>query len=429
RHVDAGVGINIDDDANDSYCFAIEGKSWGVVHEYFADKLQKLVVRGAIFARMSPDQKQQLVLELQSLGYYVGMCGDGANDCGALKAAHAGISLSEAEASVASPFTSANANIACVPTLIREGRCALVTSFGIFKYMAAYSLTQFVSIMILYSIDSNLTDLQFLWIDLFLITVFAIFFGRTDSYKGPLASYSPPASLLSVAPIASIVVHMLAVIGFQTFCFFYVQEQPWYVPFNATTSDEIFAGHENYAVFSVSQFQYIMLALVFSRGPPFRQHVYSNYLLSGSILVMTVCSVVLTVAPPQFIIDQFELVLPPAGDQQADFFRWQMILYSLLYSALAVFIEYIIIDYLCYRKCKNKFHDVYKSKKKYLAIEQDLKHDKTWPPLSTDADLSGGEKKELMLDARKLGETIKKVEANGHAPGAVTTVTQFQSSL
>ena len=82
------------------------------------------------------------------------MCGDGANDCGALKTAHAGVSLSEAEASVASPFTSTEANISCVPTVIREGRAALVTSFGIFKYMACYSLTQFFSVCLLYWVSS-----------------------------------------------------------------------------------------------------------------------------------------------------------------------------------------------------------------------------------------------------------------------------------
>ena len=141
-----------------SYCLAIEGKSWSVIYNHYPDILKKVMVRGAIFARMSPDQKQQLVMSLQALGYYVGMCGDGANDCGALKSAHAGISLSEAEASVASPFTSKQPNISCVPTLIREGRTALVTSFGVFKYMATYSLTQFVSVMILYSIGSKFNN-------------------------------------------------------------------------------------------------------------------------------------------------------------------------------------------------------------------------------------------------------------------------------
>lgn len=129
---------------------------------------------------------------LKELGYYVGMCGDGANDCGALKAAHAGISLSETEASVASPFTSKIADISCVPKLImwvlthdgcllniieasnqrifinlssilklfffREGRSALVTSFAVLKYMACYSITQYASVLILYTLYSNLTD-------------------------------------------------------------------------------------------------------------------------------------------------------------------------------------------------------------------------------------------------------------------------------
>ncbi len=36
----------------------------------------------------------------------VGFCGDGANDCAALKSAGIGVSLSEAEASIAAPFTS-----------------------------------------------------------------------------------------------------------------------------------------------------------------------------------------------------------------------------------------------------------------------------------------------------------------------------------
>ena len=60
---------------------------------------------------------------------YVGMCGDGANDCGALKTAAVGISLSEAEASIAAPFTSKVQDISCVVTLLREGKAAMITSF------------------------------------------------------------------------------------------------------------------------------------------------------------------------------------------------------------------------------------------------------------------------------------------------------------
>ena len=138
-----------------------------------------MLARGQIFARMSPDEKHELVEKLQSLDYCCGFCGDGANDCGALKAADVGISLSEAEASVAAPFTSRIFDISCVPEVIRypktskalkaleyaklrnrEGRAALVTSFCCFKYMSLYSAIQFTSVSFLYASASNLGDFQ-----------------------------------------------------------------------------------------------------------------------------------------------------------------------------------------------------------------------------------------------------------------------------
>jgi len=119
-----------------------------------------MLVKGQIFARMSPDEKHELVEKLQTLDYCVGFCGDGANDCGALKAADVGVSLSEAEASVAAPFTSRSFEISCVLQLIREGRAALVTSFSCFKYMALYSAIQFITVSILYRWGCNLGDFQ-----------------------------------------------------------------------------------------------------------------------------------------------------------------------------------------------------------------------------------------------------------------------------
>lgn len=86
------------------------------------------------------------------------MCGDGANDCGALKTADMGLSLSEAEASIAAPFTSRIPDISSVVILLREGRCALTTSFQCFKFIELYSMIQFISVTLLYSIGSNLSD-------------------------------------------------------------------------------------------------------------------------------------------------------------------------------------------------------------------------------------------------------------------------------
>lgn len=58
--------------ADCNYKFILTGQTWRALREYFPDLIDRICVRGAIFARMSSDQKQQLVMELMGLGYYVG---------------------------------------------------------------------------------------------------------------------------------------------------------------------------------------------------------------------------------------------------------------------------------------------------------------------------------------------------------------------
>jgi cation-transporting ATPase 13A2 len=150
------------------------------------------------------------------------MCGDGANDCGALKTADVGISLSEAEASIAAPFTSAVQNIECVVTLLREGRAAMATSFQSFKFIELYALIQFFSVVLLIPIECNLTDRQFLFIDLVALVPLSIFQARTGAYS-KLSSEVPTATLFYTPVLASVAGSAAIQFGFQLFWFLNVR--------------------------------------------------------------------------------------------------------------------------------------------------------------------------------------------------------------
>lgn len=239
------------------------------------ETLRRMLIKGTVFARMSPDEKHELVERLQALGYTVGMCGDGANDCGALKAADVGISLSEAEASVAAPFTSRSPDISCVIEVIKEGRAALVTSFSCFKYMALYSLIQFVSISLLYSFASSLSDGQFLYIDLFCVLPVAVAMARTLPYPD-IHPKRPTANLVSKKVLTSMLGQVAICSVTQALVFFFVRRQPWYVPPIVDPDELNVSNPENSALFLVSSFQYLIVAASFSAGPPYRMPMYSN---------------------------------------------------------------------------------------------------------------------------------------------------------
>ncbi|XP_068196725.1 polyamine-transporting ATPase 13A3-like [Antennarius striatus] len=295
------VEINVEEEDHDSrvaprYHFALSGAAFAVITQHFPQLVQKLLLRATVLARMSPEQKTQLVELLQGLHYTVGMCGDGANDCGALKRAHSGISLSELEASVASPFTSSTPNISCVPDLIREGRAALITSFCVFKFMALYSIIQYLSVILLYSILSNLGDFQFLFIDMAIILIIAFTMSLNPAWK-ELSRRRPPSSLISGPLLCSVLTQILTCLGFQVLAFVLVRQQSWYetwtpqsdacnassarIPYSSNATDphqhKNIRNYENTSLFYVSSFQYLAVAVVFSKGKPFRQPSYKNW--------------------------------------------------------------------------------------------------------------------------------------------------------
>nr|XP_057940919.1 cation-transporting ATPase 13A2 isoform X2 [Doryrhamphus excisus] len=285
------------------YHLAISGTSLDVVCDHFPEHLSKVLMRATIFARMAPDQKTRLVKELQMLNYRVGMCGDGANDCGALRAADVGVSLSEAEASIASPFTSKTDNISCVPLLIREGRCSLVTSFSLFRYMALYSIIQFTSVLTFYTVGTNLADMQFLFIDLILVTPLAIVMGKGGPNK-ELNPRRPPANLLTLPVLGSLFIHISMVILGQLAALFLTMSQDWYIPLNSTVFGAAnLPNMENTGVFPLSGFQYIFMAVVVTKGYPHKSPLYRNVVFLCLLLILFAIMTYLALDPGPFFID------------------------------------------------------------------------------------------------------------------------------
>ncbi|XP_067950022.1 polyamine-transporting ATPase 13A3-like [Watersipora subatra] len=376
---DTTINIEFMDDEVEDFCFALTGWAWSVIQDDHPNLLQRIAVKGAVFARMSPEQKSQLVEVLQSLDYYVAMCGDGANDCGALKVAHAGISLSEAEASVASPFTSKIANIRCVIHLIKEGRAALVTSFGVFKFMAGYSLTQYASVLLLYYIGANLTDFEFLYIDLAVITSLSITFPFTPA-ADTLHPYSPPVKLASLFPILILGINFIIMTCVQLGAMLLIMAQQWFEPYEENP-DEEYICYENTAVFDVSSFQYIILALMFAQGAPYRKHMFSNIPFLVNVIVVILINVWLTLYPTAPVAAFMELRLPPTIGFRALFLAFAAgnFLICMVVERLITGNESLRVKVEEFAKSRSCCH----SGSKYEAIGDEITDSKNWPPIAS----------------------------------------------
>lgn len=130
--------------------------------------------------------------------------------------------------------------------------------------------------MLLFQLGSNLADVQFLYIDLVITTTLAVVMGRAEPYSRIVAK-RPIGSLSSAQNIISILSQVVVSASLQVGALAYVRIQPWYVEVRPSSGDDMDKlCWENTTLFSVSAFQYLILALVFSKGPPFRKPFYTN---------------------------------------------------------------------------------------------------------------------------------------------------------
>ncbi|KAL4123653.1 hypothetical protein PRIC2_009504 [Phytophthora ramorum] len=281
------------------------------------DTVRRIIKQTPIFARVRPQQKTWIVEQLIDTGLIVGMCGDGTNDCGALKAAHVGLALSSAEASIVAPFTSKAKAILDVPVLLREGRCALTTSFQSFKFMCLYPIIQLGMAIVLAHVGSDagsevlLTNNQYVWDDIAIVLGLSI----AMLYTGPafkLSPEKPPSTLFSLSIVASIIGQVAVFIaGFAAALAILHKEDSWFCSVKdglayvngenstALPNCEVFENYdmealehsyEDTTTWLFVHLAYIVVAIAFDvLKDPFRQPFYTNRIFSTlAVLVLAV---------------------------------------------------------------------------------------------------------------------------------------------
>lgn len=132
---------------------------------------KKAVADAAVFARVSPEHKLQIVEALQRQGHIVAMTGDGVNDAPALKKADIGIAMGIKGTEVAkenADMVMMDDNFASIVGAVEQGRIIYGNILRFIHYLLSCNfseiLTVFIAIMVGWPLP--LVALQILWLNL-----------------------------------------------------------------------------------------------------------------------------------------------------------------------------------------------------------------------------------------------------------------------
>ncbi|WP_345973154.1 HAD-IC family P-type ATPase [Sulfurimonas diazotrophicus] len=179
-----------------------------------------------VFARVSPEQKLQIVHAFQGLGHYVAVTGDGVNDAPALKSAHIGIAMGKSGTDVAKESADLILTDDAFTSIvggIEEGRRAYDNIRKVVHLLISTGLAEIILVLLslAFATPVPLLPIHLLWLNLVTNGIQDVALGLEPAEphvlkRGPRPPKEPIFNVLMIRRIALGALYM-GVIGFGVF--------------------------------------------------------------------------------------------------------------------------------------------------------------------------------------------------------------------
>jgi P-type Ca2+ transporter type 2C len=264
------------------------------------EELEQVVEDVAVYARVAPEQKLNIVQALQRRGHVVAMTGDGVNDAPALRQADIGVAMGITGTDVskeAANMVILDDNFATIKNAVEEGRTIYDNVRKFVKYIVTSNSAE-VAVMFtaqLLGMGLPLSTLQILWMNLVTDGVPGLALGLEPTERDTMRRkpFAPNESIFSrgIGRHIGIFGLLLAVVSFA------VGYWAWVNQVRDATGTALAWGTMVFMTLTLAQLGHA-LAVRSNRESLFRIGLRTNPLLLGAVLVTLFLQLLVVYLPP-----------------------------------------------------------------------------------------------------------------------------------